>query len=131
MPVVITDPIPCTAVAVNLQQLRAVRFVEATAVTPSTPPPWPASTRRCPPPSTSAPKPHRARPAPASPGNPTPKPPARLCSRRYNTWAPRPVPLMPWAAQEAAQDECLQQPLHVAQIVRAGCVIFRAALATS
>ncbi|MFF1399479.1 hypothetical protein ACFVZD_37490 [Streptomyces sp. NPDC058287] len=30
MSVVITDPIPCTAVAVNLQQLRAVRFTEAT-----------------------------------------------------------------------------------------------------
>ncbi|MFC9618380.1 hypothetical protein [Streptomyces sp. NPDC056938] len=30
MSVVITDPIPATAVAVNLQQLRAVRFAEAT-----------------------------------------------------------------------------------------------------
>jgi mRNA interferase MazF len=30
MSVVIADPIPCTAVAVNLQQLRAVRFAEAT-----------------------------------------------------------------------------------------------------
>ncbi|MFB6677399.1 hypothetical protein ACFVDQ_41295 [Streptomyces sp. NPDC057684] len=30
MSVTITDPIPCTAVAVNLQQLRAVRFTEAT-----------------------------------------------------------------------------------------------------
>ncbi|WP_405475568.1 hypothetical protein [Streptomyces sp. NBC_00009] len=30
MSVVIDTPIPCTAVAVNLQQLRAVRFAEAT-----------------------------------------------------------------------------------------------------
>ncbi|MET7666363.1 hypothetical protein ABZT45_49880 [Streptomyces sp. NPDC005356] len=30
MSVAIADPIPCTAVAVNPQQLRAVRFAEAT-----------------------------------------------------------------------------------------------------
>ncbi|MFE6895176.1 hypothetical protein [Streptomyces sp. NPDC057694] len=30
MSVVITDPLPCTAVAVNLQQLRTARFADAT-----------------------------------------------------------------------------------------------------
>ncbi|WP_240660132.1 hypothetical protein [Streptomyces sp. WAC 01529] len=32
MSVVIGDPVPCTAVAVNLQQLRATRFTDATRV---------------------------------------------------------------------------------------------------
>ncbi|MFE4682743.1 hypothetical protein ACFRNJ_18170 [Streptomyces sp. NPDC056721] len=53
MSVVVDTPIPCTAVAVNLQQLRADRFAEATYRGTVAPPPWPASTRPYAPSSTS------------------------------------------------------------------------------
>jgi mRNA interferase MazF len=38
MSVVISDPLPCTAVAVNLQQLRAPRFTDAHPLGPVPPP---------------------------------------------------------------------------------------------
>ncbi|MFE6755591.1 hypothetical protein ACFVDQ_18585 [Streptomyces sp. NPDC057684] len=45
MSVAIDKPISCTAVAANLQQLRAVRFAETTHRGTVDPRPWPASTR--------------------------------------------------------------------------------------
>ena len=47
MSVVLGDPIPATAVAVNLQQLRTTRFDGGPTAAQSPPRPWPASTRRC------------------------------------------------------------------------------------
>ncbi|MFD0516148.1 MULTISPECIES: hypothetical protein [Streptomyces] len=54
MSVVIDTPIPCTAVAVNLQQLRCrSASPRRPTAAPSIPPPWPASTRPYAPSSTS------------------------------------------------------------------------------